>query len=207
MVQLTISQNWSKHCLGWERRQAIAWSTSALGQVLPVRDLDHYCDVIMGAMVPQITSLAIVYSTVHLGADQRKHQSSTSLAFVWGIHRWPVNSPHKGPVTRKMFPFDDVIMIYSTFQSNAQNMPQWNVPHIYPNIYPNGDLRLWPESRLNEKLIIEFIPSQNGKNRLWRVRFYKNYDVFTNGENFRQSLIFIRYFITKWIPLTMILGA
>ena len=43
------------------------------------------------------------------GADQRKHQSSASLAFVWGIHRWPVNSPHKGPV--KMFPFDDVIMV------------------------------------------------------------------------------------------------
>ena len=43
-------------------------------------------------------------------ADQRKHQSSASLAFVEGIHRWPVNSPHKGPVTQKMFPFDDVIM-------------------------------------------------------------------------------------------------
>ena len=44
------------------------------------------------------------------GADQSKHQSSVSLAFVQGIHRWPVNSPHKWPVTRKMFPFDDVIM-------------------------------------------------------------------------------------------------
>ena len=44
-------------------------------------------------------------------ADQRKHQSSASLAFVWGIHLWPVNSPHKWPVTQKMFPFDDVIMI------------------------------------------------------------------------------------------------
>ena len=43
-------------------------------------------------------------------ADQRKHQSSASLAFVWGIHRGPVNSPHKWPVTRKMFPFDGVIM-------------------------------------------------------------------------------------------------
>ena len=42
--------------------------------------------------------------------NQRKHQSSASLAFVRGIHRWPVNSLHKGPVTRKMFPFDDVIM-------------------------------------------------------------------------------------------------
>ena len=47
---------------------------------------------------------------IYSGADQRKHQSSASLAFVRGIHRWPVNSPHKWPVTRKMFPFDDVIM-------------------------------------------------------------------------------------------------
>ena len=46
-------------------------------------------------------------------ADQRKHQSSASLAFVWGIHRRPVNSPHKWTVTRKMFPFDDVIMTTS----------------------------------------------------------------------------------------------
>ena len=64
----------------------------------------------MGTMASQITSLTIVYSTVYSGADQRKHQSSASLAFVRGIHRWPVNSPHKWPVTRKMFPFDDVIM-------------------------------------------------------------------------------------------------
>ena len=64
----------------------------------------------MGAMASQITSLTIVYSTLYSGADDRKHQSSASLAFVWGIHRGPVNSPHKWPVTRKMFPFDDVIM-------------------------------------------------------------------------------------------------
>ena len=65
----------------------------------------------MGAMAPQITSLTIVYSTVYSGADQSEHQSSASLAFVWGIHRGPVISPHKWPVTRKMFPFDDVIMV------------------------------------------------------------------------------------------------
>ena len=41
---------------------------------------------------------------------KEKYQSSASLAFVRGIHRWPVNSPHKGPVTRKMLLFDDVIM-------------------------------------------------------------------------------------------------
>ena len=61
----------------------------------------------------KITSLPIVCSTAYSGADQRKHQSSASLAFVRGIHRWPVNSPHKGPVTLKMFPFDDVIMVFS----------------------------------------------------------------------------------------------
>ena len=59
-----------------------------------------------------MNSLTIVYSTVYSGADQRKHQSSASLAFVRGIHRWPVNSRHKRPVTRKMFLLDDVIMIH-----------------------------------------------------------------------------------------------
>ena len=76
----------------------------------------HYADVIMGAIASQITSLAIVYSTVYSDADQRKHQSSASLAFVWGIHRRPVNSSHKWPVTRKMFPFDNVIMRVGQFQ-------------------------------------------------------------------------------------------
>ena len=60
--------------------------------------------------VSKNNSLTIVYPTVYSGADQRKHQSSASLAFVWGIHRQPVNIPHKPPVTQKMFPFDDVIM-------------------------------------------------------------------------------------------------
>ena len=64
----------------------------------------------MGAIASQITSPTIVYSIVYSDADQRKHQSSASLTFVRGIHRGPVNSPHKWPVARKMFPFDDVIM-------------------------------------------------------------------------------------------------
>ena len=88
--------------------------------LLPVlRQALTLCDVTMGTMASQITSLAIVYySIVHSGADRRKHHRSASLAFVRGIHRWPVNSPHKWPVTRKMFPFDDVIMIwaYDDFQ-------------------------------------------------------------------------------------------
>ena len=72
--------------------------------------LCHYGDVIMDAIASQITSLTSVYFTVYSDADQRKHQRTASLAFVRGIHRGPVNSPHKWPVTRKMFPFDDVIM-------------------------------------------------------------------------------------------------
>ena len=72
----------------------------------------------MRVIASQITSLTIVYSTVYSGADQRKHQNSASLAFVRVIHRGPVNSPHKWPVTRKMFPFDDVIM--AAFQSLQQ---------------------------------------------------------------------------------------
>ena len=51
------------------------------------------------------------YSTICSDVGQRKHQISASLAFVWGIHRWPVNSPHKWLVTRKMLPFDDVTCI------------------------------------------------------------------------------------------------
>ena len=77
------------------------WSTSTT----------HYCDTIMGTVASQITSRTIAYTAVYSDVDQSKHQSSASLAFVWGIHRGPVNSPHKWPVTRKMFPFDDVIMI------------------------------------------------------------------------------------------------
>ena len=79
----------------------------------------HYSDVIMGAMASQITGLTIVYSTVYSGADQGKHESSASLAFGRGIHRWPVNSPHKWPVMRKMFPFDDVIMLLSCLRHVA----------------------------------------------------------------------------------------
>ena len=71
---------------------------------------DHYDDVIMTMLASQITSLPVVCSIVYSDVNQRKHQSSASLAFVLEIHRGPVNFPHKWPVTRKMFPFDDVIM-------------------------------------------------------------------------------------------------
>ena len=95
-----ICWHWKATCVcnysSWNTRTRLSYS--------------HYNDVIMGAITSQITSLTIVYSTVYSGADQRKYQSSALLAFVRGIHRGQVNSPHKWTVTRKTFPFDDVIM-------------------------------------------------------------------------------------------------
>ena len=77
----------------------------------PGIEMIHYNDVIMDTIASQITSLKIVYSTVYSDADKKTHQSSASLVFVRGIHWRPVNSPHKWPVTRKMFPFDDIISL------------------------------------------------------------------------------------------------
>ena len=64
----------------------------------------------MSAIASQITGVSIVCSAICSGADQSKHQNSTWLAFVRGIHRWLVDSPNKEPVMQKMFPFDDVFM-------------------------------------------------------------------------------------------------
>ena len=98
----------------------------------------HYCDVIMSAMASQIISLTIVYQTVYSGADQRKPQSSTSLAFVMGIHRWPGKSPHKGPVTQKMFPFDDVII-----DRQYDSCLMWN--HIILLIHMAAPRQFWTQ--------------------------------------------------------------
>ena len=84
-------------------------SGSSMVQAMACR-LFHYNDVKMSVMASQITSLAIVYSTVYSGTDERKHQRTASLAFVRGIQQWPVNSPHKSSVTQKKFLFDHVIM-------------------------------------------------------------------------------------------------
>ena len=83
-----------------------SWSITAA----KFEKLRHHSDVIMSAVASLITNIIIVYSTVYSGANERKHRRPASLAIVRGIHRWPVNSPHKWPITRKMFPFDDVIM-------------------------------------------------------------------------------------------------
>ena len=103
----------------------------------------------MGEIASQVTSLTIVYSTVYSDADQRKHQSSASLAFVRGIHRSPVNSPYKWPVTRKMYPFDDVIMSvllsilsYSVMLSGLQKLSALLDP-IFHHDLPQELINSW----------------------------------------------------------------
>ena len=116
----------------------------------------------MGTAASQINSLTIVYKTVYSDADQSKHQSSVSLAFVWGIHRGPVNSPHKWPVTRKMFPFDDVIMAmicvvnfinlwvykaasvmwHSQITVNGSVSPKWHI-FLFNSRRPTAELRIY----------------------------------------------------------------
>ena len=113
----------------------------------------HSSDVIWGAIASQITSVTIVYSTVCSSVNQRPHQSSAPLPFVRGIHRWPVNSSHKWPVTRKMFPFDNVIM--------------WN--HHGSSRHMVAELRKW---KLFEKtLIICMINRWYIQLQLWEKEF------------------------------------
>ena len=120
-------------------RDLITWqgiwieaSAMGVGRCTPC----NYNDTIMGAMASQITGVSIVYLTVNSDADQGKHQSSASLAFVRGIHRLPVNSPHKGPVTRELFPFDDVSMWFGEHGEYLKSfdtlMYKSRVPFILP---------------------------------------------------------------------------
>ena len=100
------SQSWSTNVL---HSFSLHWrQTSFL-----ISQIIYYSDVTMSAMASRITSLMIVYSTVYSGADQRKHQSSASLF------------PHKGPVTWKMFPFDDDIMVRETDIRIQFIVPLW----------------------------------------------------------------------------------
>ena len=101
----TTPKLWSTSPL-WGKSTGDWWISFSKGQ----KCRKYYSDIIMSAMASQIINLMIVYSTIYSGTDQRKLQSSMSLAFVWGIHRWPVNSPYKGPVTLEIFPFDDVVI-------------------------------------------------------------------------------------------------
>ena len=89
----------------------------------------------MSAMASQITSSSIVYSTVSSGADQRKHQSPAPLAFVSGIHRWPVNSPHKEPVTRNIFHLITSSWLLPSLQFIHPLSPTLTHPHAHSPVH------------------------------------------------------------------------
>ena len=97
----------------------IKWSKIEAGWVSNAF-VSHYSDVMMNAMASHITGVSVVCSTVRPCADQIKHQTSASLTFVRGNHRWWVDSPHKGPVTRKMSPFMTSSVIICTLSVNAE---------------------------------------------------------------------------------------
>ena len=107
----------------------------------------HSNDVIMNAIASQIICISVVCSTVCSGADEIKHQSSASVPFVRGIPQWPVDSPHKGPVTRKMFPIDDVVMVNAQFWlvTRHQLMVCWHfVITSYRSLYTHASVLFCP---------------------------------------------------------------
>ena len=129
-------------------------------------------ETIMSTMASQIISLTIVYSTIYSGADERKHQSSASLAFVRGIHWWPVNSLHKGPITLKMFPFDDVIMFIN---AGSMSMPRSHyvlgkipsiptVAHVHHfQVFWNKNQTLVPSPLAHTRFVL-------GRQKIWASR-------------------------------------
>ena len=91
--------------------------------VNPSYQIRHCSDVIMGTVATQITSqpASRLFSQPFIQAQIKENTKvPRNWPFVRGIHRWPVNSPHKGPVTRKLFPFDDVIM--GTFSKREMHL-------------------------------------------------------------------------------------
>ena len=123
----------SKASLRWDClvKGPLSYLMMVYGILEPIRPY-HYSGVIMGAIASQITSLTIVYWTVYSDADQRKYQSSASLAFVRGIHRGPGTSPRKGPVT---FPFDDVIQMTFVTAMVTRLWALCHLNHIAQHIY------------------------------------------------------------------------
>ena len=160
--------------------------------------IKYYSDVIMSAMASQITGVLIVCSTVCSGADQRKHQSSASLAFMTGIRRWPVDSPHKGPVTRKMIPFDDVIMkmIYIT------SIRESNIKHLQRDYFwseiVNGNIAYLDIIQASDTICHQFLRMYNSTAKrvctfsgLLIMCYY--FQVYSNGKLALDSLTLNMY--------------
>ena len=123
----------------------------------------HHSDVIISAMA---SPGAIICSTICSGTDQRKHQSSTSQAFVRGIHWWPVDSPHKGPVMWKMLPSDDAMINMAVNRQQAIVKPITNqLTDVYTfKIYLNTTWYWIPHAVTNKP----------GKNCTLKIELAKN---------------------------------
>ena len=141
----------------------------------------------MSAMASQITGASSVCSTVHLCADQRNYQSFPSLAFLRGIRRWPVDSPHK----RKMFPFDESPWNNSGFLLPANQMPYLKispvsivnfVQNIYHMIHWNRNVAIfviilrhfyhWQFRKLSKRQLL--VQSRTKISSKWRYSFRYN---------------------------------
>ena len=121
-------QNITIHCFNHHRRYQfftelpaeVSFCCLLVTNVSVLCHLPHSRSLLIQSDINKQTGVSIVSSTACSGVNQRKHRSTASLAFVRGIQRRPLDSPHKGPVTRKMFPFDDVIkLMLDTFRGDT----------------------------------------------------------------------------------------
>ena len=158
----------------------------------------------MGTMASPITSLTIVFLTVYSGADQRRHQSSASLAFCEGNSPVTVNSPHKGAVTRKMFPFDVVIMRYLTLISQKV---QWSHGTCIIRLIDFRLLTIYtPNLAHAPRYVVSLVSSKAGTcfmaQRCLIIRSCINLDMMTssNGHIFRVTVP--KFTGHRWIPRT-----
>ena len=155
---------------------------------------NDYSDVIISAMASHITGFSILICfTVCSGIGQRKHQSPKSLAFVRGMHRWAVDSPHKGPVTRQKIPFDDVIML--VWFEVPNDIPYLSLPmkmdvsvsFIYSNA---GPIYTWNPNR--GKAVSADFANMWTINGVWRILSQMVHIKYTQGiMHFVYSLVIL----------------
>ena len=125
----------------------------------------HYTDVIMTTMASQITSPTVVYSTVYSDADQRKHQSSTSLAFVWGIHRDRWIPRTKGQLRGKCFR----LMTSSWKHINGPMQQQNNHCTQVILLYINQTTTSWHCVRKHKNTFVLFLNTEADGGRSWNI--------------------------------------
>ena len=117
----------------------------------------HYNDITMSAMVSQIIGVSIICLTICSGSDQRKCQSSASLAFVRGIHKWPVDFPHhKGPVMRKCFHLMTSSCLNTEMRQAVEILPHRQKGVAHPNTVNSvvtDDLAMWRARALGATLL------------------------------------------------------